>query len=215
MAIKQAAPNTVIHVSSLAAVLNSQAVQFFQKLGAARVIFPRYTGLANLRQVITAAGKGVEYEVFILNDGCLFEEGYCHASHTFGGAYCSPSRGYRLVQTAEAVRNRESFESHLADYRRWIWYVGRNCGGSVDRNGFPNGMCGICALPELRDLGVVSLKIIGREGSLGKKIASVKLVRKVLDLVEAGAGPEEVGNAARAIRGIPELCNSGYMCYFR
>ena len=214
-AIRQAAPDTVIHVSSLAAVLNSQAVRFFRELGTARVIFPRYTGLANLRQVITSAGTAVEYEVFILNDGCMFEEGYCNANHTFGGAICSPPRDYRLVRTGEAAHNRESFASHLADYRRWIWCVGHNCGGTVDRHGFPNGMCGICALPELRDLGVAALKIVGREAPLSKKIASVRLVRKVLDLVEAGAGPVEVKSAARALRGVPELCDSGYMCYFR
>ncbi len=214
-AIKESAPNTLIHASSLAVVLNSQAVRFFRKLGAARIIFPRYTGLANLRQVIAAAGEAVEYEVFILNDGCMFEEGYCHASHSFGGAFCSPFRDHRLVPTGGKAANHESFESHLADYRRWIWYVGYNCGGSRDRGGFPNGMCGICALAELRDLGICSLKIVGREAPLGKKIASVKLVRRVLDLVESGAGPGEVKTAARSIRGVPRLCDSGYMCYFR
>lgn len=119
-AIKESAPNTVIPASSLAVVLNSQAVRFFRKLGAARIIFPRYTGLANLRQVIAAAGEAVEYEVFILNDGCMFEEGYCHASHSFGGAFCSPFRDHRLVPTGGKAANHESFESHLADYRRWI-----------------------------------------------------------------------------------------------
>ena len=189
IAIKQARPQTVVHVSSLAAVLNSQAVMFFKSLGATRIIFPRYTGLTNLREVISRVGKTMEYEVFILNDGCMFEEGYCHASHTFGGAFCSPPRSYRLVRTEQTKRNRESFQAHLADYQRWIWYVGNNCGGTSSHNGFPNGMCGICALADLRDMGIASLKIIGREGSLNKKIASVKLVRKVLDTVKSGAGP--------------------------
>lgn len=214
LAVKNANSKVNVHVSSLAAVLNSQSVKFFESLGVNRVIFPRYNGLANLSEVISQ-NKKMEYEVFILNDGCMFEEGYCHANHTFGGAFCSSPRSYRLGRNGQAKKYSEPFKRHLADYQRWIWYVGTNCGGTSTREGFPNGMCGICALAQLRDLGIVSLKIIGREAPLAKKVASVKLVRQVLDLVESGAGPEEVANCSRTLRGSPQLCDSGYMCYFR
>jgi len=215
VAVKRSRPDIAVHVSSLAAVLNSEAVKFFAGLGASRIIFPRYIPLANLRRVTAEAGNSLGYEVFILNDGCMFEEGYCHASHTFGGAFCSAPRNYRLVRTPEAQEKQESFAHHLADYRRWIWCVGWNCGGLPGPQGYPDGMCGICALPELQEMGVTTLKIIGREGSLGKKAASVRLVRRVLDLVESGTGPAEVKKRARAIRGTPGGCDSGYLCYFR
>lgn len=217
IAFREAGINAGIHISSLAAVLNSASADFFRGLGAGRIIFPRYMDLEELRLIIAKTGPEMEYEVFILNDGCVFEEGYCHVSHAFGGAFCHQTWRYRLVKTDEGEicpPKRESFDRHLADYRRWTWFI-RNCGGGFGPGGFPLGMCGLCALPELHGLGVCSLKIVGREAPLAKKTASVRLVRRVLDMVEAGENEKSVKAKARRIRGTPDLCGSGYMCYYR
>lgn len=213
-AIGNTYPQIPIHVSSLAAVLNSGAVSFFRDLGAKRIIFPRYLGLADLQQIINKSGRHLEYEVFILNDGCVFEEGYCHVNHALGGGYClQPGRRYRLLPLEQGKLPRENFNRHLQDYQRWLWIMD-NCGGYLNHRGFPNGMCGLCALPELKAMGVNSLKIVGREAPLAKKIASVKLVKRVMDLLASGEDPELIRQRAKQIRGTPDLC-TGYMCYYR
>lgn len=215
-AIKRSFPNMSIHVSSLAAVLNSASATFFRNLGAARIIFPRYIDTMELGMIIDKVGRAVEYEVFILNDGCVFEEGYCHVSHTFGGSFCNRKRSYQLIRTDnnKTLPVKESFARHLKDYEEWLWYVA-NCGGTAGPNGYPNGMCGLCALPELHKMGVQSLKIVGREAPLAKKIASVKLVKEVMDAVNAGEDPQQVKRKAKRLRDTPRRCNTGYMCYYR
>lgn len=215
MAIKEELPRAVIHVSSLASVLNSASATFFKNLGVSRVIFPRYVDLEEIRAITNKVGPQVEYEVFILNDGCSFEEGFCHVSHAFGGAICHTPWSYKLINTQKENEpaGKEPFKKHLRDYQEWLWYI-RNCNGGSGPKGYPLGMCGLCALPELDSLGVQSLKIVGREAPLEKKIASVNLVRKILNYVEAGESRERVKNKAREIRATPELC-SGYMCYYR
>ncbi|MFZ5633517.1 MAG: peptidase U32 family protein [Bacillota bacterium] len=216
LAVRESLPDAAIHVSSLAPVLNSSAASFFRVLGAARIIFPRYVDLEDIRVIMDKAGRDMEYEVFILNDGCVFEEGYCLASHAFGGAFCHRPWFYRLAgeEDGQASTAKEPFWHHLRDYQKWLWCV-KNCGGGPGPGGHPLGMCGLCALPELHAMGVASVKIVGREAPLPRKIASVRLVRRVLDCVRAGQDPETVKRQAKKIRSTPHLCASGYMCYFR
>lgn len=218
IAAKKACPNIDIHVSSLSAVLNSGSVEFFRQLGVRRIVFPRYLGLAELKQVIDKTGSSLEYEVFVLNDGCVFEEGYCHVSHAFGGAFChNPWWTYKPVSLGanQQAGNIEGFAAHLEDYRWWLWLAIRNNGGMPGPGGLPMGMCGLCALPELNRLGINSLKIVGREASLEKKVASVKMVKQVLDELYSGGNRFRVKEKAREIRQSKEVCDSGYMCYYR
>ena len=227
--LKEVLPAVVIHVSSLATVLNSAAVSFFSKLGVKRIIFPRYIEMETMKSIIERGGDHLEYEAFILNDGCVFEEGYCHVSHAFGGAFChNPAWAYKPIKIKKDGSNdqnrlregllrvnKETFEVHLDEYRRWLWIGIKNLGGMPSPNGYPLGMCGLCALTQLKEIGVASLKIVGREASLKKKVASVKLVKRMLDYIEAGHSPEEVRLQAKIVKGVKGLCESGYMCYYR
>lgn len=226
--LKEDRPESVIHVSSLAAVLNSAAVSFFSRLGVKRIIFPRYVEPEIMKSMIERGGEELEYEAFILNDGCVFEEGYCHAGHAFGGAFChNPPWVYKPLKIREEEStapkrlrerlfrvNQESFGEHLDEYRRWLWIGIKNFGGMSGAKGYPLGMCGLCALPELQKIGVGSLKIVGREASLQKKAASVRLLKKMLDFSQAGHTSDEVRIEAKSLKGAKGLCESGYMCYY-
>ncbi len=219
-------PDMVIHVSSLAGVLNSSAVLFFKKLGVKRIVFPRYLEAETLKKIMDRAGEDLEYEVFILNDGCMFEESHCHVSHQFGGAFChNPAWRYKLIPPEEGgiletwkLRNLkiagETFEDNVEEWKRWQWLGIKNGGGYIGAK-YPLGMCGLCTLPEYRDMGITSLKIVGREAPLSKKIKSVQLLKKVLDYQREEHLPDEVRDYARRTKGARLLCGSGYMCYER
>ncbi|CAA7600318.1 Peptidase U32 [Acididesulfobacillus acetoxydans] len=221
--VKEKEPAAVIHVSSLASVLNSSSIGFFRSLGAQRIIFPRYLDLQVLHKMIEASERDLEFEVFILNDGCVFEEGFCHVSHAFGGAFChNPAWSYKLREisaggnkVSRLPAGGETFQQNVDEYKRWLWLGIKNFGGFPGPGGYPLGMCGLCALPALQALGIASLKIVGREASLRKKAAGVKLVRKTLDLLEAGCSESELRERAKELKGVPGLCRSGYMCYYR
>ncbi len=215
--VKKSLPEAVIQVSSLAGVLNSASVNFFQKLGASRIIFPRYIPLEDLKTIISKTHPSLEYEVFILNDGCVFEESYCHANHAFGGAFCQKNWSYSLRETniSQNPEKGECFSRHIADYQRWLWHGIKNSGVICGHNGFPLGMCGLCALPELYRLGISSVKIVGREAPLRKKAASVSMVRTILDRVNTGDNEESVKDAAKKLRGTYKICASKYACYIR
>lgn len=185
-----------VHVSSLACCRNPGAAAFYRDLGVSRVILPRHM---TLREIEETAIPGLECEVFALNDGCAFEEGTCSTTHAFR-PYCIDDRIGR-----GPARLDERYEF-------WKWTL-NNCGCQTSR-GYTLGPCGLCALPRLARLGVASLKVVGREASLARKTASVRLAAAALDLAERGARPEDIRGAVVAARGAPELCRDAHLCYY-
>lgn len=204
-----------LHISSLAVIHNSQAVRFFADLGASRVILPRQTRVDEAVAIATAVPE-MEIEVFILNDGCIYEEGHCRTLHR-PGPICLTDWNYDFRSTDSnpplTAAELEAMQSNVKDYRHWIT-CHMASGGILSSTRMPGGPCGLCAIPELYHGGVHSLKIIGREAPAYKKLRSVQQVRHVLDRVAEGMSAEKTRTVAQAIRGTPELCGSGYACYY-
>ncbi|WP_088225964.1 U32 family peptidase [Desulfosporosinus sp. FKB] len=216
--MKEKMPEVTLHASSLGGILNTETAKFFRDLGAKRLIFPRYVDLEDMARIMQKIGSDMEYEAFILNDGCIFEEAYCFANHAFNGAIChNPHWIYKLYDKSGQSRKEasRSFSQHLRDYREFIYIGIKNMAESISPKGDPMGMCGLCALPELKAMGVCSLKIVGRESPLEKKAASVRLLRKSLASLEGEENPEILKLCFRMMRSIPKLCDSNYMCYYR
>ncbi|OFW44282.1 MAG: hypothetical protein A3J29_23360 [Acidobacteria bacterium RIFCSPLOWO2_12_FULL_67_14b] len=209
-----------VHVSSVASALNTEAVRFYQDLGVGRVILPRGLSLPEIGRISAGVAGAVPLEVFVLNDGCAFEEGLCHTLHHHRvGAFCVDMAGWRLevertdgrpVGEDESVR----LEAHFQSHREWIWHLNA-CGSTLSSGGVPLGACGVCAIPAFHQFGIRSVKIAGRQGSPLRKLLGLRLVRAVLARVEAGARPEEVVEWAIHARGARATCESGVMCYYR
>lgn len=207
-----------LHVSSVASCRNAESVRLAGELGARRVILPRDVSVAEIRRMAEQAG-GIEIEAFILNDGCVFEEGVCHTIHLpqkLGGPICLDAYDteYRRCDGHPlSEEESEALARNEARYREWVWYR-MGCGFSVTPAGLPYGPCGLCAIPELRAAGVRAIKIAGREGATERKLRSVEMVKGILDLDAAGMAAGEVQAAARGLRKEPQHCDKGHMCYY-
>jgi len=208
-----------LHVSSVAATLNSEAIDFLLQFSPQRIVLPRSVTLEEIARITKAAGDRVEIEAFILNDGCAFEEGFCATTHHHSvGAFCTNLSDMQADFSWEGPRftaRRERWlRQNLTDYREWVWYVnGNGCGATA--KGLPYGPCGLCAIPDLARMGVASLKIVGREASAFKKLASVRMVRDIVDRTRAGDSKLHVIERSIAMRAEPKHCESGMMCYYK
>ena len=207
-----------LHVSSVAATLNTEAVRFLLNFGPSRVVLPRSITLPEVGEITAAVRDQVELEVFLLNDGCAFEEGFCATTHHHSvGAFCTTLSDMRADfewnGSLFSSRREAWLRGNMAEYRRWVWYVnGNGCGATA--KGLPYGPCGFCAVPDFYRMGVASLKIVGREASPFKKMASVRMARDVVSRVRAGESKAAVMARAQSLRGEPEHCQSGYMCQY-
>ena len=208
-----------LHLSSVAACHNRETAALAAELGAKRVILPRHITVAETH-ALCGQLPGIEFESFVLNDGCVFEEGSCHTLHLptpLGGPICLDCRSFeyeRVGGTALEPAEHEALRRNDAEWERWLWYTFA-CGFTVTEKGLPNGPCGLCAIPALSVAGICALKIAGREAPLERRRSSVALVAEVRARVRARQPTAEILEFARALRGRPERCASGYMCYYR
>ncbi len=212
-------PAIRLHASSLLGCRNTEHSLLLKDLGAQRIIFPRDITLPEMAEVASAATE-LEFEAFILNDGCVFEEGSCHSIHLpsrLGGPICLDrylSRYARADGRPLAPAEQDRLAANDQAYGEWLWYR-FSCGFSVSPEGFPFGPCGLCAIPDLAAAGIRAVKIAGREGALERKVKSVELVRAALDRHAQEGNTQEYLDLVRKLRGGQASCASGYMCYYR
>jgi hypothetical protein len=58
------------------------------------------------------------------------------------------------------------------------------------------------------------LKVVGREASLERKYASVKLAAMARDIAQNGGGAQNIKEATIALRGAASLCHEAHACYY-
>lgn len=209
-----------VFASTVAVALNADSVKFLADLGCSRVILSRHMHLREL-EVLRAAVPDVELEVFLLNDNCYFEEGFCSTTHTMPGfgVYCmtpwelkvtrDDQDGAPLTDPEERARWDFLIEEHR-EFLRSLAHRGHGEG----RAAMPLGPCGLCAIPDLIDIGIDCGKIVGREASMFRKIRSVQAVRHIRDVKLEGTN-RDAKSAAVSLRGDARGCSAGYSCYYR
>jgi U32 family peptidase len=218
VALSEALPGVRLHVSSVATCRNAEAAAFCRELGARRLILPRDVTLDEIGG-IAAAEPEMEIEAFVLNDGCVYEEGSCHTIHLpghLGGPICLDRYQYtyrRRDGRSIGPAAQAALQENEAEYRKWLWHR-FSCGFTTTRDGMPYGPCGLCALPRLLAGKITAVKIAGREGPTTRKLASVGMVRRILDAARAGRPDAEVRQLARNLRPSEPQCRTGYMCYY-
>ena len=198
LALAESGHGQHLHVSSLATCINAGSARYYRDLGVRRIILPRHVTLDEIGQILI---PDLEFEVFLLNDGCVFEEGLCATTHA-AGAFC----------TLDGEGTEGILPATLERYAFWKWTL--NHSGCRTGNGYPMGPCGLCAIPRLLALGVVSFKVVGREASLPRKLASVQIAAQALRLAKQGAGPKLIQEAVVALRGSPQMCEERHLCYY-
>ncbi len=207
-----------LHVSSTASCRNIHTARFFQKFGADRIILPRHIALKEIG-VLVKGVPDMEFEAFVLNDGCPYEEGLCHTLHLpmeMGGPLCFESfetEVKRLDGAAITAAEAERIADNDAHYDHWRWSKFSR-GFTTTEAGQPYGPCGLCAIPHLQAIGIEHIKIAGRDGNPLRKKRSLEMVTNILAKLDEGAAPSEITCYARNLRGQPELCRNSAMCYY-
>lgn len=198
LALVEAGHGPSLHLSSLATCINAGTARFYRDLGIRRIILPRHLTLSEIESVLI---PGLEFETFLLNDGCVFEEGLCATTHA-AGAFCTLD-GEGTEGVSPETQERYAF---------WKWTL-NHCGCRTG-NDYPLGPCGLCAIPRLLRAGIASFKVVGREASLPRKIASVRIAARSLGLARNGATPEEIRSNVVELRGSPQMCEERHLCYY-
>ncbi len=162
--IREYFPTTHIHVSTQASLCTKNGAQFFEGLGATRIVTAREISIDEIAK-IHAACPDLEIESFIHGALCVCYSGQCLMSSIIGGR--SGNRG-RCAQPC-----RLPYEAYDKN------------GKHLNKNGSyilsPKDFCTINYLPKMIEAGVVSFKIEGRMKQLSYATGVVSVYRHYLD----------------------------------
>ena len=166
--------NTRIFVSIGGAAFNSEAVKFYQDLGASRIVLPRHLTVEEISE-ISKNVSDIELEVFILNSRCPNVDGFCTFHHGLADrSFALLHRNACMLPYEISVAVQDANDaSELSSKRQHIWE-------SVHTDEYP---CGACALYEFNEMGIAGVKIVGRGNPTARKIADVTFIRSLLDLL--------------------------------
>ncbi len=181
-------PGLALHASTLMSVHNSLAARHLADLGLQRVVLARELTLEEIGRIGERAG--VELEIFVHGAMCFSYSGLCLFSSLHGGR--SSLRG----QCVQPCRRRYSWQKGGGR-------SGRGRAGRSGKGGYffsMNDLSGIDLLPEIRQTGVVSLKIEGRLKSVEYVRKTVRAYRLVLDSLDlSGRQRQEILDRANRL----------------
>lgn len=74
-----------VHMSKVGVVYNHEAALFYRNLGVDRIVLPEHQTITEITQLTGWLKKlSLEVEIFILNGGCKYTEGFCTFLHRTG-----------------------------------------------------------------------------------------------------------------------------------
>ncbi len=187
-------------VSTLGGVYNRILAAYFARLGATRIILPRDLALSEIEQVVGAV-PGVEYEAFLMRNGCRYSDAHCLGKH--GGS----GQGGLCVQLkcADKVVHADGF-AQLGDAEATSRLY---CGE------FHESACGLCALWRLVRAGVGTFKIVGRSDDPETVDVDISLVARNLAVARRCAVQDEyLAQMLRPSGPDARRCRLGMNCYY-
>lgn len=168
-------PALPLHISTQANVLNARtAAHLHQAMGAERIVLSRELSLADIAAMRKKLPNELELEAFVHGAMCVAYSGRCLLSNALTGR--SGNRG----ACAQPCR----WQYHLVEEKRPGEYL-PVC--EDERGAYLYSAYDLCMLPHLHELkqaGIVSLKIEGRMKTAYYVATVVSAYRRALDLLE-------------------------------
>ena len=191
-------------MSTLAGAFNSRLVAHYAERGAKRVILPRDLSLAEIQSIV-GENPDLEYEVFLMRNGCTFSDSHCLGQHCEGKpSLCLSLRSAGTVtwpvdddpETDQLARDAADTEYLWAKY-------------------FHRRTCGLCTLWNFEKLGIAAYKVVGRSDDLDDLIFDASLTNRNAKLARECATEEEYLRRMERPSMPRTLCGyDGLSCYY-
>jgi len=201
-----------LHCSTGTTVFNRRSISFFKELGVSNITLPRHLSVDELRS-LSAHASGVDLTVFILNSRCVNVDGFCTFQHGLAGREIFPM--YRnacmlpfkvsgfMVQGSAPVQALPDDSPEIERQKLW------------ERVHVDDHPCGVCALFDLHDMGIGSVKIVGRGNPIERKLKDITFVSDLIKRVEGADDRDCYLKHARDLYGnvYGRECRR-FMCYY-
>ncbi len=184
--------------STMCGIYNSRIAGLYAQWGMDRLILPRDSSLGELRQIISDHPQ-LEYEVFLMRNGCVFSDSHCLGVHGMDcGALCG-----ELREASRKLGKRGGLDPQKA-----------LIASDLHCNMFHKYACGQCALWDLEQMGDCAYKIVGRSDDPQALADDVSLTAANIAVARECSSRQEY--LERMIRNPYEdiVCARGLNCYY-
>ena len=181
--------------STMCGIYNRDIAAFYESCGVTRMILPRDLSLAEIGRIVEAV-PDVEYEVFLMRNGCIFSDSHCLGMHGRGrGALCGELRAANRWFTSENLNIiRENSDIYCEAFHKHA--------------------CGLCALWDFEQMGVSAYKIVGRGDQTDAILEDIELVKRERDIAFACSSRDEYLRAMEPHPYEDTVCVHGLNCYY-
>ena len=207
-------PQKII-VSGEGMVQNVQTARFYKDLGVSGIVFPREVTIDEIRHIVEQV-PDVKYEVYILNERCRFNGGLCTPTHGVisDQNFCD---SIKFMQSFSKIKE-SNFLPIEEELKLKMNAVYDSLGATYaifDKTAINWPFdCGCCAIKELIDMRVDSIKIVGRGAPKSYKVAWVKMIKDALTLATDCDTYDSFREAIIELKGDRERCKLGVGCYY-
>ena len=226
-------------ISTVAGVFNERLAAYYRDLGATRLILPRDLSADEIAGIMQAI-PNLEYEVFMMRNGCMFSDSHCLGCHRSGHpSLCMSLRtGDWTIMESNAEMPGTASES-WSDMRlpeensassfhsMYVSEFGPNSqpdGSFIARARYNEWLlntyyhkrtCGLCALWRFEQLGVHAYKVVGRGDDVDDLVLDAELVVRNTEIARRCASESEYLANMELPRYPETLCGmNGLSCYY-
>lgn len=232
--LKELNIKTKIIISTAASVFNSRAIDFYKKMGVYKITMPRQVTIDEVKESVK---KGIKLDVFIMNTRCIHEDGFCtfqhgvnEINHQHVGKYLKNIKYDYFISTmisklpkniSQKLMRKDILGSTSACHLNYDVKALSVSNEKIEKKMasyfglklFPNH-CGACALYDFNEMGVNSVKIVGRQNPTTKKLKDVKFLKSLLNYLEQN--PDRKDFYRKCIDDFARVYghSCGYRCYY-
>lgn len=187
-------------ISTIAGVYNSDIAKYYEGLGATRIILPRDISLKDIEQIVHKVPQ-VEYEVFLMRNGCSFSDANCLGLHrSEKSAICATlgNSDSLLIHEKDGFQVKHDMElNHMLLHQVFHSYT-----------------CGLCSIYQFVQLGIKAGKIVGRTDKNDEVCEDIRLICENVEIARKSRSEEEYLSKMVFPSKESVMCKIGMGCYY-
>lgn len=187
-------------VSTISAAYNEDTVKFYRDLGAKRIILPRDLSMDEIESIVKAV-PDVEYEVFLMRNGCRYSDGNClgfHRSEMSAICGCLGGAHRTLQYEKNDFKTRHEVELNDILYTKF----------------FHSNACGLCSVYRFVKMGIAAGKIVGRSDEWQYICRDINLIKQNVEIAKKCESEEEYLDKMILPEDEAMMCKLGLSCYY-
>ncbi|WP_455717265.1 peptidase U32 family protein [Anaerosporobacter sp.] len=185
-------------VSTIAGVYNTQIASFYRDRGANRIIIPRDMSVDEIETIVKEV-PDVEYEVFMMRNGCIFSDANCLGLHR--NESCSICGS--LNNATSQIQMKEEGKKQKIEWNDLLY-----------TKSFHEYACGLCSLYRFVKMNITACKIVGRTDEWKNICSDIRYVKHNIEIAKNCKSQEEFLERMQLPEENELLCKDGLSCYY-